>query len=158
MELDESAQLAAELSVSPDGAVTPMVTWSSSDEDVATVDSHGSVAGISEGEVEITVSGKNASASYTVIVMTEAEKISLSRESLFLAVGQSGALAAVGTPDDATDKAVSWTSSDEDVATVDTEGTVTAVGEGKAEITASCGAVSATCSVAVTVMNVIPGA
>lgn len=134
--------------VSPED-YTEVLEWSSSDEDVATVDSHGSVTGISEGEAEITVSGKNASASYTVIVMTEAEKISLSRESLFLEVGQSGALAAVVTPDDATDKAVSWTSSDEDVATVDTEGTVTAVGEGKAEITASCGAVTASCEITV---------
>lgn len=134
--------------VSPED-YTEVLEWSSSDEDVATVDSHGSVTGISEGEAEITVSGKNASASYTVIVMTEAEKISLSRESLFLEVGQSGALAAVVTPDDATDKAVSWTSSDEDVATVDAEGTVTAVGEGKAEITASCGAVTASCEITV---------
>lgn len=67
-----------------------------------------------------------------------------------LEVGGMGALAAAVTPEDASDKTVSWDTSDKKVAAVDSEGTVTAIGEGTAVITASCGAVSAECSVTVT--------
>ncbi len=134
--------------VSPEN-YTETLRWSTADSSVAEVDSSGAVTGIAEGEAEITVSGKHVSASYTVVVVTEAEEIRLNRETLLLEVGRSGALAAVVTPEDTSDKTVSWTSSDEAVATVDAEGTITAITEGEAEITASCGAVSASCTVTV---------
>ena len=134
--------------VSPEN-YTETLRWSTSDSSVAEVDSSGAVTGIAEGEAEITVSGKHVSASYTVVVVTEAEEIRLNRETLLLEVGRSGALAAVVTPEDTSDKTVSWTSSDEAVATVDAEGAITAIAEGEAEITASYGAVSASCTVTV---------
>lgn len=135
--------------VSPEDC-TEVLKWTSSDEAVAVVDETGSVTGVSEGEAEITVSGKDASASYTVTVAVEATDIHLNRKSLTLEIGGTGPLAAVVEPEDASDKAVTWESSDESVAVVDAEGVVTALAEGEAEITASCGAVLASCSVTVT--------
>lgn len=65
-------------------------------------------------------------------------KITVSSKTLNLEVGQTRTLTATVTPDNATDKTVTWTSSDKNVATVDKDnGTVTAVGEGTATITAT---------------------
>ena len=65
-------------------------------------------------------------------------KITVSPKTLNLEVGQTGTLTATVTPDNATDKTVTWTSSDKNVATVDKDnGTVTPVGEGTATITAT---------------------
>ncbi len=62
--------------------------------------------------------------------------ISLNKTDLFLAVGSSETLSATVTPEDATNKTVTWSSSNTDVATVDENGKVTAVAAGTATITA----------------------
>lgn len=78
--------------------------------------------------------------------------ITLSSTTMNLEVGQTGTLTATVTPDNATDKTVTWTSSDKNVATVDKDnGTVTAVGEGTATITATAAnGKKDTCKVTVT--------
>ena len=63
--------------------------------------------------------------------------VTVSAKTLDLEVGQTGTLTATVTPDNATDKTVTWTSSDKNVATVANDGTVTAVGAGTATITAT---------------------
>jgi len=74
--------------------------------------------------------------------------VSLSQASLNLEVGATASLTATVSPSDATNKTVSWTSSNNAVATVN-NGTVTAVAEGSATITAMAGGKSATCLVTV---------
>ena len=74
--------------------------------------------------------------------------VSLSQSSLSLEIGATESLTATVTPSDATNKTVSWTSSNPSVATVN-NGTVTAVGEGMATITATAGGKSGTCQVTV---------
>jgi uncharacterized protein YjdB len=73
----------------------------------------------------------------------------LSAAELSLTVGDSHALTAVVSPDDASDKSVVWHSSDPSVARVSSSGVVTAVGAGTASITATAGDKSATCVVTV---------
>ena len=80
-----------------------------------------------------------------VVAVTE---VSLSKTALIMAEGSSDTLIATVIPDDATDKTVTWTSSDDAIATVN-DGTVTAVKAGTATITASAGDKSACCTVTV---------
>ena len=75
--------------------------------------------------------------------------VTLSKPSLTLMEGESETLTATVSPDNATDKTVSWSSSNPSVATVE-EGKVTAMKEGEATITAEAGGKTATCNVTVT--------
>ena len=136
--------------VLPEDATDKTVTWASSDESVATVDSEGKVAAVSLGEAIITATCGSVSATCKVTVVTTlVESISLSLTSWSGKVGESVTLTATLLPDDATDKTVTWASSDDSVATVDAEGKVRAVSLGEATIKATSGNVSATCKVTV---------
>ena len=75
--------------------------------------------------------------------------VTLDKTSLTLTEGESAQLTATVMPENATNKAVTWESSNTDVATVDADGTVTAVNAGTATITATAGEAEATCTVTV---------
>ena len=135
--------------------ITEELTWVSSDPDVATVED-GEIFGVHAGTAQITVTGRRADATIKVTVTTEATDITLNRSQLALQPGETGPLAAAVTPADATNKAVSWVSSDPNVATVSDEGLVTGVTEGEATITASCGEISAVCKVTVAAAEAWP--
>ena len=79
------------------------------------------------------------------------EGITLSKTDTTLKVGGTFTLVATVTPDGATDKGVTWSSSDDKVATVDADGNVTAVSEGDAVITVKTadGGLTAECKVTV---------
>lgn len=75
--------------------------------------------------------------------------INLSRSSILLAVGDMITLSAQISPSNATNQKVTWSSSASSVAKVDSNGNITAVGNGTAIITASCGGRSATCAISI---------
>ena len=127
---------------------TDAVTWSSSDETVATVSEDGTVTGIKEGTAVITATAGNVKAECTVTVKVPATKITLNTVKKSLKPGKSFTLKATVAPSDTTD-AVEWSSSNAKVAKVSENGTVTAVKEGTAVITAKAGNVEATCTVTV---------
>ena len=77
--------------------------------------------------------------------------VTVSPKTLDLEVGQTGTLTATVKPDNATNKTVTWTTSNDKVATVANNGVVTAVGKGTATITAAAGGKTATCTVTVKV-------
>lgn len=77
------------------------------------------------------------------------ESVSLDKTELKLAKGGNAKLTATVNPADATDKTVTWTTSKDKVAAVAADGTVTAVGEGTAVITATAGGKTAQCTVTV---------
>ena len=79
----------------------------------------------------------------------DVNNITLNETSLSLAVGDEFTLTATVLPDNATSQHVTWTSSDEAVATVDNSGKVIAIAEGAATITAQAGDKTATCEVTV---------
>lgn len=141
--------------VLPEDATDKTVTWNSSDPNIATVDSDGKVKAIAEGEVNITATNFDVSATCKVTVtipeppIIPATGISLNKTSAELEVGQSITLLATVTPEDATDKTIIWSSSDPTIATVDANGIVTAIALGETTITATCGEVSAICNVTV---------
>jgi len=93
------------------------------------------VVGNSEDvEIDNTVSPAVVTVEAKTIKVTS---VAVSPKTLDLEVGQTGTLTATVTPDNATDKTVTWTSDKESVATVANDGTVTAVGAGTATITAT---------------------
>lgn len=142
--------------ISPTNATDQSVTWSSSDESVASVSSGGVVTAKAAGSATITVKtndgGKTATCSVTVMAKTvSVTGVSLSESSLSITEGDTRTLIATVTPENATDKSVSWTSSDESVATVSSAGEVIAKSAGSATITVNTndGGKTATCSVTV---------
>lgn len=137
------------LTALPEGA-NESYSWESSDTAIATVGADGTVTGVAPGTVTITVTGANATASCTVTVTIPPERIVLSQEELSLNVGSTQPLAAVVMPENATDKQVTWESSDTAIVTVGADGTVTAVAPGSAAVTVRCGEVTASCTVTVT--------
>ena len=152
---DETGTLTA--TVEPSNATNKNVTWESSNTSVATVDATGKVTAVSAGTANITVtaqgdSTKSASCTVTVTAATvPVTGVSLNKDSLALGVGDSETLTATVKPEDATNQAVTWTSSNSTVATVDQNGVVTAVAPGTATITVTTadGGFTATCTVTV---------
>lgn len=130
------------VTVSPSNATDKIVTWSSTNSSVAAV-SGGKVTAKSEGTTTITATahnGKKASCTVTVnepaTEVIEVTSVSLNKTSLTLEIGENETLTATVMPSNATDKSVTWTSSDQAVATV-ANGKITAVGSGIATITAT---------------------
>ena len=115
------------------------VTWSSSDEAVATIDADGVVTGVAEGSATITatsVEDPDVSADHQVTVTEEEAAVVVSGPNAVV-IGQTIQLTAeVEGPGDPSQE-VTWSSSDEAVATVDADGVVTGVAEGSATITAT---------------------
>ena len=137
----------------PANATNGSVAWTSSDEAVATVDSDGLVTAVSEGTCTITATAKDGSGvkgNCAVRVVRLVTGITLNEMSLSLNSGDTQTLTATILPSDATNKGVTWSSSDTGVATVDQSGLVTAVWCGTCTITCTAkdgSGVSATCMV-----------
>ena len=136
--------------VVPDNATNKTVQWTTSNASVATVDQNGTVNAISSGNATITASAGDKSATCAVSVIIPVTSITLNKTSLTLEKGSYEVLTATVSPQNATNKEVKWTSSDDAVASVD-NGVVTAHKAGDATITASVADFSATCKVSVIV-------
>ncbi|MDD6963548.1 MAG: Ig-like domain-containing protein, partial [Firmicutes bacterium] len=151
LKVGETVTLSA--TVNPSNASDKTVTWYSSDASVATVED-GKITALKLGTVTITAKAgdKTATCSITV-VPTEVSSIVLDKSSASLKVGETVTLTATVGPDDATDKTVTWTTSDATVATV-SNGVVTAKKLGTATITAKAGETTATCSITVVATEV----
>ena len=141
--------------IKPDNA-TYVPVWSSSDESVARVDENGKVFAVSPGTAIITAAAGSKRATCTVTVRGPAKVVGITLpETLVLRTGRTETLVPSIIPYDAANKNVSWRSSDSSVATVDENGTVTAVSEGTAEITVTTeeGSYEAVCVVTVAGME-----
>lgn len=112
------------------------VILSVADESVAKLEGNKLVA-VSDGTTKITATSGIVKTSAKVTVTTKVEQIALSKTEGVLTVGNSVTITATVTPDNATNATVNWTSSDEKVATVDSNGKVTAVAVGNATIKAT---------------------
>ena len=155
LKVGASAQLTA--TVKPDNATNKTVSWDSSDNSVAKV-SDGKVTALKAGTATITATAGDISSLITVTVAdvpVPVTSVSVSGDGvsdgkLSLKSGASVQLTATVKPDDATDRKVTWTSSDSSVANVMGTGVVTAGSKaGKATVTATAGGVSASVEVTV---------
>ena len=147
----------------PEDVTNPALSWTSSNEAVATVDANGVVTAVADGEATITVSttdGSELSASCKVTVKTNilATSLALDVTEASLAPNETLLLTATLLPEDVTNPLLSWSSSNESVATVDANGVVTAVADGEATITVSTtdgSDLSASCKVVVVTEEVV---
>lgn len=144
---DEKVELTA--TVYPENATNKNVTWSSSDKNIAVVSQSGVVTAVREGKAEITATTEdgNKQAVCKVTVEFPVTGITLSKTEETMPAGKSFSLSATVEPENATNKNVVWSSSDETVATVDDNGLVTTVKDGVTDIKASSGngKISAVC-------------
>lgn len=145
MEIAQNDTATLNVSVSPANATNKTIAWASSNENIAMV-ADGVVKGVSLGTVSIsaTVMGKNGAITKTCIVTVNAAAIPVESilittpEPFAIVVGEiSSALKVTITPDNATNKNVIWSSSNESVATVDQNGNVKGVSAGNVTITAT---------------------
>ena len=156
LEIVEGKSETLKVIFTPSNAINQDVTFESSDETIVTIDENGKLTAIMPGETTITATSEEGGFTATCnVVVTEAipvEEIELDITTLELYTGDSTQINATVTPDNATDKEIIWTSSDENVVTVNANGKVTAVGVGTAIITASSldGEITATCEVTIT--------
>ena len=122
------------------------IEWRSSDESVVKV-KEGKITAIGSGEAIITASYGNIKATCKVVVVTPVSSITLNKKSLSLKEGSSETLVANILPGNATNKKITWTSSNERLVSVDANGKVTGKKTGTATITANIEGKKATCEV-----------
>ena len=150
VKLNDGNETTVETTVSPADATDVKVSYTSTDEAVATVDKDGRVQVLQPGECDIvttlTQEDKKVVEKKTHIkAYYEVEGITLDKTEGILTAGNTVALNATVLPEEIADETtVTWTSSDEKVATVDENGKVTAIAAGEATITANVGEKSAT--------------
>lgn len=150
LEVGETATLVA--TVSPADATDKSVRWNSSNPEVVSVSQSGVVTAVAVGTATVYAQAGDKYASCEVTVeapKVPVESVSLNKVETTIEVGSSETLVATVHPDDASDKSVSWVSSDDAVATVDQNGKVTAIAEGIATITVRAADKSASCTVTV---------
>ena len=133
-------RVALSATVLPDNAKNKSVTWSSSDESVATVNNRGRVTAAGAGTATITATsvdgGFTATCTINVIQkIVPVVGVSLNTDELEINVGGTSSLVATVLPINATNKGVSWNSTDPNVATVSDDGVVTAISAGETIIT-----------------------
>ena len=140
--------------IAPENASNKTIVWTSSDESIATV-KDGEVTALKVGEAVITATSEDGGKKATCKVVVSAKHIpvssvTLDKEDVSLILEDKMTLTATITPDNASNKTIVWTSSDESIATVK-DGEVTALKVGEAVITAKSadGDKKASCKVTV---------
>lgn len=161
VKLNDGNETTVEATVSPADATDVKVSYASTDEAMATVDKDGRVQVLQPGECDIvttlTQEGKKVVEKKTHIkAFYEVEGITLDKTEGILTAGNTVTLNATVLPEEIADETiVTWTSSDEKVATVDENGKVTAIAAGEATITANAGEKSTTYKLTVQAKKVV---
>ena len=131
--IGESKVLSA--TISPSNATDKTITWTSSDKDVVMIDSEGEIKALGVGEATITVKTSNGKED-TIKVTVNSIKVSeikVSETDVNLKVDETKSLTVEVLPENATDKTITWSSENEEIATVD-NGVITAIKSGTTKI------------------------
>jgi uncharacterized protein YjdB len=153
LSVGDTVRLSAEVT-DAQGVAIPGITisWESSDESVATVDSTGLVRAVGRGGAAITATANSVSASARVTVVATVNTVLLTPSEAVLQVADSIRLSATawdGSGELVEDAEVAWTSGDESIATVGESGLVRGVTEGRVAITATSGAAAGSADITV---------
>lgn len=142
--------------VLPVNADNKTLIWSSSNTNVATVSSDGTVTGVAAGTAEITVTTQDGGfmATSVVTVVNSPTSIALNKSNVQLRINQSDQLSVILTPHDAYYESITWSTSNSGIVQVDNNGRITAKAAGTANVTATVhtplGTLTASCVVEVT--------
>ncbi len=132
--------LTPEVSFNPPSATDRTITWSSSDSSKATVDSNGLIVGRAVGTATITARTSNGKTATCVVTVNRVYVTSIDISPYSFNMNKGGDyvyMSATVEPVDATDKSLSWHSSDENIIKIGIAGVVYACGEGDARIWAT---------------------
>jgi uncharacterized protein YuzE len=139
--IDVGSSITLIATINPSNATNKQITWLSSNPKVATVDENGKVVGIKSGLADITVvtadGNKTATCLIAVSNVVNVKGISLNKSVINITVGGNETLVATITPNNASNRNITWNSSDQTIASVDENGNVIGVKEGLAIITAT---------------------
>jgi uncharacterized protein YjdB len=153
VELINGSSIQLNATLTPANATDQQVNWSSSNSSVASV-SQGEVTALSVGETTITATSNDGNYTATcavTVIPVPVSGISLNKSSLSLLVNETSSLAVTVQPENAANKSVTWSSSDQAIVTVDDSGNITAISIGTAQVTATTvdGGYPAICNVEV---------
>lgn len=112
------------------------IIYSSSDTNIARVDSIGNIIGVRSGKASITVKAKenNVSSKIDIEVYSKVTDMNLNADTIILQVGDTFTVIPVIFPDDASNKNVTYTSDDMSIAQIDDDGLISAIAEGSTKI------------------------
>ena len=140
--------------IAPANATNQNVTWTSSNTAVATINASGLITAVAAGTATITVKtvdGNKTATSAITVATIPVSSVAVSPTSASLYAGNTQQLSATISPANATNKNVTWSSSNTAIATVNSAGLVTAVAAGTATITATTQDGNKTASATITV-------
>ncbi|MFT5640670.1 MAG: hypothetical protein ACI9A7_000767 [Cyclobacteriaceae bacterium] len=128
--------------ITPSNATNGNLEWSSADESIATISSSGRVSGLTAGTVIITATAKDGSGIsdtfevkvYNPVILVSSIMLSGDNQ---MKVDEAQIILAEISPEDATDESITWSSTQDQIATVDETGLVTSLSGGNVTITAS---------------------
>ncbi len=150
LELTRGTTFRLTAEVFPEDAEDKTVVWTSLNERIAAVDQDGLVTAVAIGETVIKAGCGPVSAECVVTVTAvQVEGVEVVPSEISVVRGKTAQLSVEITPEDADDRSVSWSSSDESVVLVDASGMISAVSIGEAVVTATVGDKSAECAVTV---------
>ena len=141
--------------ITPADATTQTLKWESSDDEIVTVDAAGKVTGVKIGSATITVTS-TADATKTATCTVTVKSVAVTGVTLegdkAIAIGETVKLTATIAPANATNKKIIWNSSNPEIASIGTDGTIEgkAAGETTVTVTTEDGSKTATCKVEVT--------
>lgn len=147
--IKDSKPLELIVNFNPTNATNKIVTWKSSNEAVATVDESGEVTAVGNGTADITATTEDGNFKATCQVTVEIPELTLSLDKSELTLTQTEEQQKLTATVSDPEEKVTWLSSDPFVATVTRDGTVTAIANGTATITASARDKTASCTVEV---------
>lgn len=136
--LNKGEQFTLSATILPEDADDMSISWTSEDPSIAQVDENGIVTAVKEGQTEIVVTSVATGIQdrCVIVVRKNVTAVSLNEDKItFSNLADTKQLTAIITPEDATDKSVTWKSYNEQVCTVSDEGLVTAIGIGNTIVT-----------------------
>jgi len=159
IELFIDQEITLTYTITPENTTDKQVIWSSANNNIAIVDNTGKVKAISKGETQISVKTNNLISDICNVKVKpiNATSISINKNTLSIEISDKEILIVSFTPNNTTNKKVIWSSSNNEIASVNGNGEVTGTGEGNAIITATSedGGFTAICNVEVKLKGLV---